>query len=145
MQVNMTSAVACTDCALLQWSDSDQSIDTQHTHTHSSHLHTAQPRAVVNDIIYNKIISIEYYGAHYHFSWPALTVPCTSFSSEYEYTITHTHSSAQLRQLQCSSISTYLYQLLIAEIPCIVFCSLHARCLRIIYKLPIAEIHSITV
>ena len=72
-----------------------------------------------------------------------LTVPCTSFSSEYEYTITH--SSAQLRQLQCSSISTYLYKLLIAEIPCIVFCSLHARCLRIILKLPIAEVHSITV
>ena len=58
---------------------------------------------------------------------------------------THTHSSAQLRQLQCSSISTYLYKLLIAEIPCIVFCSLHARCLRIILKLPIAEVHSITV
>ena len=74
-----------------------------------------------------------------------LTVPCTSFSSEYEYTITHPHSSAQLRQLQCSSISTYLYKLLIAEIPCIVVCSLHARCLRIILKLPIAEVHSITV
>ena len=58
---------------------------------------------------------------------------------------THTHSSAQLRQRQCSSISTYLYKLLIAEIPCIVVCSLHARCLRIIFKLPIAEIHSITV
>ena len=58
---------------------------------------------------------------------------------------THTHSSAQLRQLQCSSISTYLYKLLIAEIPCIVVCSLHARCLRIIFKLPIAEVHSITV
>ena len=74
-----------------------------------------------------------------------LTVPCTSFSSEYEYTITHPHSSAQLTQRQCSSISTYLYKLLIAEIPCIVVCSLHARCLRIIYKLPIAEVHSITV
>ena len=58
-----------------------------------------------------------------------LTVPCTSFSSEYEYTITHTHthSSAQLRQLQCSSISTYLYKLPIAEVHSITVCSLHAR------------------
>ena len=78
----------------------------------------------------------------------ALTVDCALHQLQlwvWIHNYTQTHSSAQLRQRQCSSISTYLYKLLIAEIPCIVVCSLHARCLRIIFKLPIAEIHSITV
>ena len=71
--------------------------------------------------------------------WPA---PASALSMD---TQLHTHSSPHLTQGQHPIISTYLFKLPIAEIHCIVVCSLHARWLRIILKLPIAEIHSITV